>query len=134
MHGFLRCRKAAALGAGERSLPVGSLSEGAARCRDPGLALVHSFRKYGLVHPDKKIAPYDKTLNTMGADERRAWAAKVLKALTPCLAGVKSVVFFAGTKYREFLVPELRRRGIVVHVPMEGLRIGEQLAWLTRII
>lgn len=88
--------------------------------------------EHGLVHPDMEIAPYDKTLNMMGSCERRAWAARVLEVLTPRLAGVKSVVVFAGKKYREFLVPELRRRGIGVHVPMEGLLIGEQLAWLAR--
>ena len=32
--------------------------------------------KHGLVHPDEMIAPYDKTLNKMKADERREWARK----------------------------------------------------------
>ena len=86
--------------------------------------------QYGLLHPDKEIAHYEKTLNTMRRDERQVWANDVMRALEGRLDGVRSVVVFAGEKYREFLVPEMQRRGVQVHVPMEGLKIGEQLAWL----
>ncbi len=86
--------------------------------------------KHGLVHPDKEIAPYEKTLNTMRVAERRAWASDVMQALACHLGGVQTVVVFAGQRYREFLVPEMRKRGVRVEVPMEGLKIGEQLAWL----
>ena len=88
--------------------------------------------KYGLVEPERVIEPYEKTLNTMGVAERRDWAEECLDTLVPHLAGVESIVFLAGAKYREFLVPALIRRGIEVHVPMEGLPIGKQLAWLNR--
>ena len=86
--------------------------------------------KHGLVHPDKEIAPYEKTLNTMRVAERRAWASDVMQALDCHLDGLQTVVVFAGQRYREFLVPELCKRGVRVEVPMEGLKIGEQLAWL----
>lgn len=88
--------------------------------------------KYGLVHPEQVIGPYDKTLKKMGVAERRGWADACFDALASHLAGVKSVVFLAGREYREFLMPALVCRGIRVHVPMEGLRNGEQSAWLTR--
>ena len=87
--------------------------------------------KYGLVHPDEIIAPYDLTLNTMQVADRRQWASRVLTQLEPHLNGIGSVMFLAGQRYREFLEPSLRSRGLVVSVPMEGLRIGEQLRWLT---
>lgn len=87
--------------------------------------------KYGLVHSERMIEPYDKKLKP-GADERRGWANGCLDALGPHLTGVESVVFLAGKMYREFLVPVLSGRGIKVHVPMEGLRNGEQLAWFNR--
>ena len=87
--------------------------------------------KHGLLDPKRMTEPYDKTLNTMGAVERREWADTVMDALRPRLAGVGSVVVFAGEVYRQHLEPELRRRCIEVHVPMEGLRQGEQLAWLS---
>ena len=88
--------------------------------------------QYGLVHPDEMIAPYDLTLNTMPVADRRRWASGVLTQLEPHLNGIRSVTFLAGRRYREFLEPSLRSRGLVVSVPMEGLRIGEQLSWLTR--
>ena len=77
--------------------------------------------KHGLVQPDEMIAPYDLTLNTMPVADRRRWAAKVLTQLEPHLDGVESVVFLAGQRYREFLTPSLRSRGLVVSVPMQGL-------------
>lgn len=88
--------------------------------------------KHGLVDPNKEIAPYEKTLNKMDKAARRAWAAAVLNALEPHLAGVRAVVFLAGERYREFVAPALSERGIEVQVPMQGMRIGEQLAWLNR--
>ena len=86
--------------------------------------------KYGLVAPKQVIAPYEKTLNNMRVAERRDWAEGCLDALEPHLTGVKSMVFLAGKRYREFLAPALLARGIEVHVPMARLRQGEQLAWL----
>lgn len=85
---------------------------------------------YGLVAPDSRIAPYEKTLNTAGVSERRAWAENVRQQLSPHLIGRRRVVIFAGQRYREFLVPALLRDGYEVDVPMANLRIGEQLAWL----
>lgn len=85
--------------------------------------------KYGLVHPEERIDPYEKTLNRMRAEDRRAWAASVLEGLVPCLDGVKTVVLFAGENYRKLLVPKLRERGVSVEIPMLGLSWGEQLAW-----
>ena len=88
--------------------------------------------KYGLVDPDRQIEPYEKTLNNMSTVERRSWSSEVWKALERHLDGVRTVVFLAGQKYREDLEWRLRGRGIEVRVPMEGLRIGEQLACLNR--
>ncbi len=86
--------------------------------------------KYGLVDPDAVIEPYEKTLNAMGRDKRIEWSREVMSALDPSLAGVDSIVIFAGEPYRECLTPKLHERGITVHVPMEGLRSGKQLRWL----
>jgi uncharacterized protein DUF6884 len=85
---------------------------------------------YGVVAPDACIAPYEKILNSAGVAERRAWAENVLRQLAPSLIGRRRVVIFAGQRYREFLVPALLSNGYEVDVPMENLRIGEQLAWL----
>ena len=88
--------------------------------------------KYGLVDPEMVIEPYEKTLNNMRKGERVEWSRTVMTAFDSSLSDVKSVVIFASERYREFLVPALRERGITVHVPMEGLKIGEQLAQLNR--
>lgn len=86
--------------------------------------------KYGLVDPNEQIEPYEKTLNNMGIDDRHAWARGVIEALDPHLTNVKSVIFLAGQRYREFLEPVLSNCGIEVKVPMESLGFYEQLAWL----
>ena len=86
---------------------------------------------HGLVHPDAVIAAYDHTLNSLGIAERRAWAKKVLDKLLPETEGYPRVVIFAGQRYREFLVKPLESRGIVIDTPMERLRLGEQLGWLS---
>ena len=88
--------------------------------------------KYGLLNIEKRISPYDKTLNNMRKEKRCEWAQKVLKDFIPHLEKerIKSVVILAGSRYREFLEPELRDRGFHVYVPMGDLGIGKQLAWL----
>jgi Family of unknown function (DUF6884) len=88
--------------------------------------------RYGLVSPDKKIAPYEHTLKNMGVAERKTWATHVLNDLIPQIDGEKRVVVFAGDRYREFLMEPLQRKGIKVEVPMEKLALGEQLAWLSQ--
>jgi len=86
--------------------------------------------EHGLVTPNQVIAPYDRTLNTMGVGDRRVWADRVATQLYDAIPDLSQVVFLAGKRYREFLALHLQRRGVVVSVPMEGLRIGEQLSWL----
>lgn len=48
----------------------------------------------------------------------------------PDAGHVGHVVIFAGQRYREFLLAYFQLRGITVEIPLEGLRIGEQLRWL----
>ena len=88
--------------------------------------------KHGLVAQDEVIAPYDQTLNRLGVAERRAWAKKVQAQMDERLPAAERIVIFAGQRYREFLMPYLRRRASKVEVPLERLRIGEQLRWLGR--
>ena len=86
--------------------------------------------KHGLIHLDTEIGPYDQTLNRMAVAKRRHWAARVLNQMDEMLPDAAEVVLFAGQRYREFLVEYLGQRFDTVRVPMEGLRIGEQLRWL----
>lgn len=87
--------------------------------------------KHGLLDPGSTIDPYDETLKAMPVYRRRTWARGVIEDLAPRLAGADTVTLFAGMAYREFLEPELRERGLTLHVPMQGMRIGQQLSWLS---
>lgn len=87
---------------------------------------------HGLVAPDQVIQPYERTLKSLGAADRRLWAEKVMDDLRPTLVYCSRVLMFAGEAYREHLVSLLRKSGVDVGVPMQGLRLGEQLAWLSQ--
>jgi hypothetical protein len=84
--------------------------------------------KYGLVGLDDEIEPYDLTLNTMSVLEVKQWAQGVLRQLSE-KADLEQdqFVFLAGAKYRKYLIPHLPH----TQVPLEGLRIGEQLKRLS---
>ena len=86
--------------------------------------------RHGLVWPDETVVPYETTLGTMPAAQRRRWADRVLASLVPHLASVRTIAMLAGRTYRQLLVPELLERGVDVQVPMKGLAQGKQLQWL----
>jgi hypothetical protein len=85
--------------------------------------------KYGLAELDDEIEPYDQTLNAMSAQENRQWARQVLQQLSEKV-DLKNdqFIFLAGIKYRKNLVPRMTH----VEIPLEGLRIGEQLQRLSK--
>ena len=88
--------------------------------------------EHGLIAPDTEIAPYERTLNRMSVEERRSWAARVLEALASEVSAGDTVLMLAGVRYREGIVPSLKKGGIDVQVPLEGLGLGRQLQWLNR--
>jgi len=83
--------------------------------------------KYGLVPIEQKIAPYNLTLNSMPAAQRRAWAERVAGDLrTRADLAKDQFIFLAGANYRRHLIPSMSH----FHVPMSGLGIGKQLQFL----
>jgi hypothetical protein len=80
--------------------------------------------KHGLLDLEQEIEPYELTLNNMGTAETREWANHVLQQLKS-VASLEETefIFLAGDKYRKYLLPHIK----FVLVPLEGLRIGEQL-------
>lgn len=83
--------------------------------------------KHGLLAPEAMIDPYDVTLNTMSASALRAWAEKVRGQLAARTDPERDhFIFLAGNNYRKHLLPHIRHYDI----PLEGLRIGEQLGRL----
>jgi len=85
--------------------------------------------KHGLIAPSAVIEPYDVTLGAMGAGARRLWGARVLDELARAVDARAPLIVLAGRTYRDPLWPSIAQRA---SVPMEGMGIGEQLAWLTR--
>ena len=80
--------------------------------------------KHGLVDLDREIEPYEQTLNKMKAAEVKEWAYMVLQQLRSVTSlDETEFIFLAGIKYRKYLLPNIKNAVI----PLEGLRIGEQL-------
>jgi hypothetical protein len=97
-----------------------------ARSLEPDETLILSA-KYGLLHLDEHVEPYEVTLNQMREHERRKWAERVLGQLRKYADLDRDrFTILAGQRYREFLVPSLRN----VCVPMQGMRNGKQLRYL----
>ena len=88
--------------------------------------------KHGLLPTDTVIEPYNKTLNTMSVADRKNWAHAVTTDINTKLPNLQKVTFFAGVKYREFLEPNLIERKVEINVPLYGMRIGQQLQWLSQ--
>ncbi|SDK38577.1 DUF6884 domain-containing protein [Bradyrhizobium ottawaense] len=89
---------------------------------------------HGCIHPEDIIDPYDVTLNGASAADRGYWAVVVrdqFDKLGPNLSGERAIIF-AGLNYRRDLISPLLRTFDEVQVPMEGLKMGQQLSWLTK--
>ena len=86
--------------------------------------------KHHLLAPEKEIDPYELTLKTMSNKERSVWAEVVMKALREVVQVDDTVVFLAGSDYREKLEDKLRNMGCRVTIPLKGLTIGRALHWL----
>lgn len=83
--------------------------------------------KHGLLDLEQEIEPYNETLNKMSRDKIKAWAEFTLKQIRQrCNLEHDEFIFFAGIKYRKFLIPHIKN----YQIPMEGLKIGKQHKWL----
>jgi hypothetical protein len=80
--------------------------------------------KYGLLSLDQEIDPYEQTLNNMRTSAVKQWASRVVGQIKKvCTIEKTEFVFLAGKKYRKYLLPHFD----YVQIPLQGLRIGEQL-------
>ncbi|QGQ44750.1 DUF6884 domain-containing protein [Metabacillus sediminilitoris] len=83
--------------------------------------------KYGLLKQHDVIEPYDLTLNNMRASERKSWSELVIKQIDSLQLNITNIDFYAGVKYREYLISVFEQKGIDCNVPLQGKGIGEQL-------
>ncbi|WP_407282111.1 DUF6884 domain-containing protein [Methanolobus sp. WCC1] len=86
--------------------------------------------KHGLLNLEEEIEPYNQTLNNMKAGEIRKWSNKVLSQLKDS-TDIKNdnFLFLAGASYRKNLLPHISN----YEIPLEGMRIGEQLQHLKKL-
>ena len=86
--------------------------------------------KYGLIHPDAVIEPYEQTLTGASVATRREWARRVFGQMES--AGLtnerKRFLWLAGQAYQRELSRLLHAHEHAA--PLTGMRIGERLAWL----
>jgi hypothetical protein len=93
--------------------------------------------KYGAIHLDEIIQPYDLSLTTMTVHQRRQWAQLAIARINARLrlsAGSSDPLSFrwlilAGKLYRDPLLPHLGPLA-TLQIPLAGLPIGKQVAWL----
>lgn len=81
--------------------------------------------KHGVLSPDTLIEPYDERLVDKTTAEHDAWDALVRDQLGLDVVQTMPIVVLAGCLYRGWI-----EQGDCVTVPMEGLGIGQQKAWL----
>jgi hypothetical protein len=83
--------------------------------------------KHGLVDLNEYIEPYNETLNEKKVHEVKEWSKKVVNQMNEKHDLDKDkFIFLAGSKYRKYILPYLKNYDI----PLEGLGIGKQLAFL----
>lgn len=88
--------------------------------------------KHGLLNPDDDpIEPYDETLTSSTKEEKREWSERVAQQLEDegLLSGDITLVLHAGMDYYGELLPLLNKTSVTVEIPVEGLPIGERMAW-----
>ena len=84
--------------------------------------------KHHLLNLDDMVEPYDLTLNKMRINELKVWSHVVIEQLGKEInLSNDEVVFLAGENYRKYLIPNIQN----YKIPMKGLKIGEQLKFLT---
>ncbi|MFP5371087.1 MAG: DUF6884 domain-containing protein, partial [Actinomycetes bacterium] len=86
--------------------------------------------KFGLLHPDEVIAPYDVYLPKQSPRYRSAWGQWVVAQLGE-LHGLQGAVIegHAGSAYCEPLIGPLAQAGATLTQPLAGLGFGRRLAW-----
>lgn len=88
--------------------------------------------KHHLLRPGIVTEPYEQTLNNANSMQILEWSNQVIAQIHLQYHGLSRVTILAGSKYRRHLVPWLKSARVHVSVPMQGMGIGQQLAWLTR--
>lgn len=85
--------------------------------------------KYGAISPDREVDPYDLTLSGKCRAGREGWADRVNAQLYDMFGEDTFFVVLCGELYRAPFETR-NNRGLLFAVPMRGLGLGQQKAWL----
>jgi hypothetical protein len=84
--------------------------------------------EYGLIRPEKKIAPYDKRLNDLSSSEQIKWANNVYAQMKKANIDFNDLaIFLTIWEYRRNLTKYFKN----YKAPLNGLSRGEQLSFLS---
>lgn len=86
--------------------------------------------RYGLLHPDQKIAPYDLILADLSPSQRKVWAASVVQALDQIIKPNDRLLLLAEADYHAPLYRLLKNSAWRLNAPLAGLSYSDQLTWL----
>lgn len=90
--------------------------------------------RYGLLHPDQKIAPYALTLSDLSPSQRQAWAAGVLHSLTQMLQPGDRLLLLAEPDGHSALFTVLENSKWRLAAPLSGMTAASQLIWMQNAI
>lgn len=86
---------------------------------------------HSLVTLDTELPPYNFTMRDFRDSERQPWGEHVVVRLAAQFPDLPlEVVGLAGHQYLDYLRAPLRRRRYTLAEPLDGLGVGERLAWL----
>jgi cytoplasmic iron level regulating protein YaaA (DUF328/UPF0246 family) len=80
--------------------------------------------KYGLLHPDAVIEPYNVTLKAMTRAERNEWGTKIADDIKRTLQPTDVLYFHTGRDYSDPLLGLVPQECVQ---PLEGMSIGWRL-------
>ncbi len=86
--------------------------------------------KHGLLELGELVAPYELTLKTMPAAERRRWGSEVASALMAVAAPHDRLIIFGGDDYIQPLQEPLEQHGCAIDRPLGARSLGARLQHL----
>jgi len=89
--------------------------------------------KYGLLHEDDVIEPYNQTLSNQKKSTKTEWSYKACKQFETEFRGIKKldIVCLAGQNYRKYLIPLLKDKfQLNIECPLAHMRFGKQKQFL----
>jgi hypothetical protein len=99
-----------------------------------GLSFSILSAKHGLLDPDETIEPYDLTLKGASKEFKSEWAHKVDAQIRNLIDRKKRLIMLAGDDYYAPLIEVGMKDPLNFFAPMQGLSLGNRLAFLNQSI